>query len=271
MIDKDFKFPLSIQLLLPRDYAKDAEFAATLQVLSDHSFSGLELNIVDPEEVDPKDLADFLGEFGIGLTMFASGAAARAHELSLSHPDDSVRSASVDRCLGYLDFAEAMGIGVIAGLIQGAATSDVAGARQRFADSLTRIEQNLRGRSVPFLVEGTNRYLTSVANRLDDAVALISGFDNENLRILPDTFHMNIEEADMLAALSEHRARFDSIHFSDNNRYFPGLGAIDFNEIVRFLEGIGYAGGIALEAEIKTSLTDDLQASMGYLSPILLG
>ena len=74
----------------------------------------------------------------------------------------------------------------------------------------------------------------------------------------------------MLGALIRHRGLYDSLHISDNNRFFPGFGAIDFFAILRFLKDTGYAGGIAIEGNTHTSFDKDLRMSMRVLRPMLL-
>ena len=152
----------------------------------------------------------------------------------------------------------------------GGISEDTEQARDRFRDSISRLDTPVRARKVPLLIEATNRYESAVVNSLQDAADSILGFQNPYLRVLPDTFHMNIEERSMLGALIMHRDLYDSLHISDNNRFFPGLGAIDFFAILRFLNDMGYSGGIAIEGNTRTSFEEDLRASMRVLRPMLL-
>jgi len=87
--------------------------------------------------------------------------------------------------------------------------------------------------------------------------------------MLPDTFYMNIEESDMLESLRAHKDRFSSLHLSDNNRFFPGLGAIDFRRLIEFLSRIGYQGRLAIEGNVRESVESDLRASAARLKPFL--
>ena len=70
-----YTYPLSIQLTLPEDYEQDRSFREVLQALQTFGFTGVELNIVQFERIDPQQLERFLSEFGLRLTMFASGRA----------------------------------------------------------------------------------------------------------------------------------------------------------------------------------------------------
>jgi D-psicose/D-tagatose/L-ribulose 3-epimerase len=265
----DYAFPLAIQTILPEEY-RGVAFRQKLALLRELGFSGVELNVVCPEGVDPVDLRALLAEYGLEMTMFATGATAKAEGLSLSDPDEGIRLASIQRCAGLIDFASEFGAGVIVGFLKGGLSADREGARALFLDSLVRLDAHIRAKEVLLLIEATNRYESAVANTLHDAAGAIQALQNPFLRILPDTFHMNIEERNMFGSLARYWNLFDSLHLSDNNRFFPGLGAIDFFAVLRFLKDAGYSGRVAIEGNICDSFEDDLRASMSILRPMLL-
>lgn len=263
-------FPLSIQLILPEAYRKDEHFHQVLEFLQQHGFSGVELNIVRLEQVDPQELKDFLNQFDLKMTMFASGAATKALGLSLSSDDVDLRDRSIAGCVKFIEFAGRFDAGVIVGFLKGGPAQDREKARRAFQESLRVIAPRAQKLQVPVLIEATNRYEAAVANSLDDTFELIAAAGgNPFIKMLPDTFHMNIEERDQFAALARHAAFYDSFHISDNNRHFPGFGAIRFDRIVDFLKDMGYRGGIAIEGNIKENLLSDIRETMKYLEPIL--
>ena len=88
-------------------------------------------------------------------------------------------------------------------------------------------------------------------------------------QILPDTFHMNIEEKDMFASLRKHWGHYSNLHISDNNRRFPGFGAIRFGDLFNFLRSIDYGGTVAIEGNAGNDLLSDIRATMEYLEPPL--
>ena len=265
-----FIFPLSIQLTLPEAYREDEHFRQVLESLRRHGFSGVELNIVRLEQIDPQELESFLYQFNLKMTMFASGAAAKASGLSLSSEDADLRARSAAGCVKFIEFAGQFDAGVIVGFLKGGPAQDREKARRVFQESLRTIAPRALELQVPVLIEATNRYEAAVAISLDDTFGLIAAAGgNPFLKMLPDTFHMNIEERDQFDALTRHAALYDSLHISDNNRYFPGLGAIRFDRIVDFLKDRGYRGGLAIEGNIKEDLLSDIRESMNYLGPIL--
>ena len=265
-----YLFPLSIQLTLPEAYRKDEHFRQVLESLQQHGFSGVELNIVRLEQIDPQELKSFLYQFDLKMTMFASGAAAKASGLSLSSADEDLRARSIAGCEKFIEFVGQFDAGVIVGFLKGGPAQDREKARRAFQESLRAIAPRARELQVPVLIEATNRYEAAVANSLDDTFGLIAAVGgNPFIKMLPDTFHMNIEERDQFDALTRHAALYDSLHISDNNRHFPGFGAIRFDRIVDFLRDMGYRGGITIEGNIKEDLISDIRKTMKYLEPIL--
>jgi sugar phosphate isomerase/epimerase len=262
-------FPLSIQMVLPENYRQDGGFQSNLKVLQELGFCGVELNIADIRRADIADICDFLGQFDLRLTMFASGLTAKTNKLSLSSADPETRSKSVRECIRMIDFVKDRDAGIIIGYLKGGASQDVEGDRERFLDSLGKIAPLASEKKVGILVEATNRRESSVANTIEDAAELVKFLDCQCLGILPDTYHMNIEEADWRAALKKYSPYYKSIHLSDDNRFFPGLGAIDFNSIIGTLKQTGYRGGVAIEGNLKTDFIRDIRASAEYLHSIM--
>jgi D-psicose/D-tagatose/L-ribulose 3-epimerase len=261
-----YKYPLSLQTVLPKEYEADTAFCDLLSLLRDLSFTGLELNVARPEAEDPDRISAFLSSRALRCTMFATGLTAKGEGLSLSHPEDETRTRSIRRTKDLIDFSSDLGAGLIIGYLKGSASADKGRAENSFKRSLDEIIPHAEKRRVHTLIEATNRYESSVANSLAEAVALISAYSSSFLHILPDTFHMNIEESSPLEALKRFLPHILSIHLSDNNRFFPGFGAIDFRELFALLARIGFSGGIAVEGNVRDDIVSDIVASAAYLS-----
>ena len=239
MKKQKYCFPLSIQTLLPENYREDKATIENFSLLKELDFDGVELNIAHPENVDMNDVRDFLKEFGLRLTMFASGLTAKTFGLSLSLDDICIRNRAVNKIKEIIYKIENSNTGIILGFFKGPAVEDKEGARSRFIESLKEIAPLAEDKKVAILVEATNRYESSVANSLDDSVELIKDFnDNKYIQILPDTFHMNIEEADTFDVLTKYSSKYTSIHISDNNRFILDLGQLILRKLLISLRKI---------------------------------
>ncbi len=265
-----YRYFLAIQTRLPDEYQADAEFRRNLEALQRLGFDGVELNIRDPEAVDPARLKAYLAEFGLVLSMFASGLTAKTFQLSLATPDEARRRGSIARAVRFLEFAHEFGAGVIAGYLKGAPHENDPGARDRLAASVLELAPIADRLKTPLLVEAVNRYESPVGHSLADTWDIARRANSPFVWILPDTFHMNIEEVSIRQAITAHRTSFGSFHLSDNTRHFPGLGALDFGAIIGMLDEVGYQGKLAIEGNVRTSFVADIEAAMRCLGPLLV-
>jgi sugar phosphate isomerase/epimerase len=90
-------------------------------------------------------------------------------------------------------------------------------------------------------IEPLNRFETYIINRTDQALALADAVAPD-CGVCLDVFHMNIEDADIYAAIAQAGKRIVDFHIADNNRMAPGQGAFDWPRIVGALEAAGYDG-----------------------------
>ncbi len=264
-----YRYFLAIQTRLPEDYTADAEFRRNLEALQRLGFDGVELNIRDPESVEPGRLKAHLAEFGLVLSMFASGLTAKTYRLSLATADEGRRREAVRRSVRFLEYAHEFGAGMIAGLLKGAPQENDPAALERLAASVLELAPVADRLRTPLLIEAVNRYESPVGHSLADTWGIAGRAGSPFVQILPDTFHMNIEETNMEQALRTHRACFSSLHLSDNTRYFPGFGALDFARIIGILDGLGYQGKLAIEGNVRTSFVADVETAMQHLAPVL--
>lgn len=265
-LQKQYTYPLCIQLTVgPSIY--DPEFIRLLELLQAHGFYGVELNSIDFENLPPRELNALLEKYELRLTMVASGAYAKSHGLSLSHEKESVRLESVKALGKMIDFAQAMDAGVVCGFIKGDGEGNPDICRAQMKKSIQELSTGGYLQKAPVYIEATNHYEALLANTLEEAASFVKDAGGP-LWILPDTYHMNIEESNLYAALQKHRGLYHNIHLSDNNRYYPGFGAMDFLGILRFLKAVDYEGTISIEGRNYGTIANDIERSAGYLKAL---
>ena len=104
-----------------------------------------------------------------------------------------------------------------------------------------------------------NRYETNLCNTLAAGCELLDGLATDNVLLLADLFHMNIEEADLRAALQQAGRRVGHIHFVDSNRHAAGAGHLDIGSVIDALHEINYRGYLSAEA---LPLPDSVSAAL---------
>lgn len=100
-------------------------------------------------------------------------------------------------------------------------------------------------------LEVLNRYESDFINTLDEGSEFLKMVDRPNLKLLADTFHMNIEEFDMLTAIKNNAPYIGGFHISENDRSFPREGRTDWPEVLKTLYASGYDSSVTFECCLK--------------------
>lgn len=256
-----------IQIALPADYQTDYLWSEQLSFLKEIGIGHLELNVLNPEKTDAKQLIGFCEKFDLKIKKIATGATARAEGLSLCCADENLRTKTVERCRQFIEFASETGSDVIFGSIKGLENIPKKQATLNLEESLNKISGTLVNSKVRVYIEAINRYETTAVNTVSEGFECIHSLNfHENFNVLPDTYHINIEEDNYFAPFVKYAGLIDTIHLSDSNRYFPGSGNFDFVTFFKILKAINYKGTLTLEANIKESLGQDVKKSMAFLN-----
>jgi D-psicose/D-tagatose/L-ribulose 3-epimerase len=217
-----------------------AEIARRLRTLG---FDGAEL-MGDLERYQPREAAQVLSDQG--LEIFSLTPA----DVDLAHPDPAIRSAAVGYFVRLLDFAAAIGCPLVAchGLVgRVRAVSTQAAERQLFVDAVHQIAERARPMGLRLVMEVLNRYEAHLINTAAEAVEFVADVGVDNVGILLDAYHMNIEEPEPAAALRHAGDRLWLYHVADSNRQGIGRGHTDFRAQLAALSDVGYSGPIILE------------------------
>ncbi len=87
-----------------------------------------------------------------------------------------------------------------------------------------------------------------------------------NFGLLLDTFHMNIEEANIEDSIRHCQGRIFHFHVADSNRWYPGAGHLDFGSILDALKSTGYEGWVSGEFLPHPDAEFAAQQSISFLS-----
>lgn len=122
---------------------------------------------------------------------------------------------------------------------------------ERSLDSMRQIVKTAENYGVVYCVEAVNRFEGCVINTAEEALDYVSKVESENIGVLLDTYHMNIEENNIGDAIRLVGNMLTSFHTGDNNRRCPGRGHIDFDEVFQALADINYKGRIVSEPFVQ--------------------
>ena len=142
---------------------------------------------------------------------------------------------------------------------------DEAGDRAVLLDALGELGAHAAREGVSILLEPLNRYEDHMVNRLEQAVELAGATGLDSVGVVADSYHMNIEEADLAESLRAAAPWLRHVQVSDSNRLEPGAGHLDWDGFVEALRGIGYAGDLAWECRLSGPAEQVLPKSAALL------
>lgn len=124
------------------------------------------------------------------------------------------------------------------------------------------------GSSASVLLEPLNRYESRYLNSVDDNLRLLEAVAHPNAGLLPDTFHMSIEEQSIPDALRRAGHHVRHVHLGENNRLLPGHGVLDWAGIFAALKDIGFDGAVNLECSTSGDPDTTLPAAARMLGDL---
>ena len=113
--------------------------------------------------------------------------------------------------------------------------------------SLREAGQYAEAKGVFLAVEALNRFETYLINKLELAKEFVEEVNQNNVRLMADLFHMNIEERNNVQTLNNIAPYLVHVHIADNTREAAGLGNTNFQEVISALIKMNYKGAITME------------------------
>jgi D-psicose/D-tagatose/L-ribulose 3-epimerase len=125
--------------------------------------------------------------------------------------------------------------------------------------------QELAGKAceldVTLVIEPLNRYESCLVNSGEDALRFVQEVGSPKVRMLLDSYHMNIEEEDLETPFLNAKEYLEIVHVADSNRQALGRGHLDFGKITSGINRSGFNGHIVVECMAQGA--DPFKASKG--------
>lgn len=104
---------------------------------------------------------------------------------------------------------------------------------------------------IDYCLECLNRFEGYLLNTAGEGVQFCKEVDLPNVKLLLDTFHMNIEEDSFYEAIVTAGPLLRRLHTGEANRKVPGKGRIPWREIGNALAAINFDGDVVMEPFVK--------------------
>ena len=227
--------------LFPGDLEKAFSVAKELK------FDGIEISLADPEEISLSELKDLVNKYQINISAIATGGAAVRDGLIFSSPEKSIRQAAVQRIKKHIDFASHFKAVVVIGLIKGWVIGNYSQSEDYITECLKECNEYSIEKGVNIALEPINRFQEDFFHSILDCKAYLDKIQLSNVKMMIDSFHMNIEDSNMWGNMRQARDYIIHVHYSDSNRLAPGMGHFDFAKMTEVLKEINYSGYISAE------------------------
>ncbi|MBY5163861.1 sugar phosphate isomerase/epimerase family protein [Salsipaludibacter albus] len=243
--------PIGVSTWLWHSPLDDAALAACARRVADWGFDVLELPVENPGDWDPDAARTVLDDCGLGATVCLVMPPGR----ELVDTDDATRTATQDYLRHVVDVAHTVGADAIGGPAYASVgrtwpmdDTQRADALAEWAEAIAPVADHARQAGVRIAVEPLNRYETSFLTTIDQALEAMAPLPVESVGVLLDTYHMNIEESDPVAAIHRAGDRIAHVQVCANDRGTPGHDHLDWPALLGALQEVGWSGPLCIES-----------------------
>lgn len=225
--------------------------------------AGVEIPMFDPASLPIKDIKLEFERCGLDCTV----CAILPQGMNPISPDKAIRKKSVQHLKKCILVSAEMGAKLLGGplfapigyLPEHRPTEDEwSWAIEVFAS----VRETLDGSGMSLSIEPVNRSETFFLRTAAEAARLCDAIDDPRIGVTIDTFHANIEEQNICAAIRALGPRLKHIHASENDRGPLGRGHVPFKDIVAALRDLDYQGYLMIEG---FGYSADERIGPGYL------
>lgn len=217
------------------------------------------VNLIQNYTTDEQLLAlkQCAGEAGITLT--AGYGPTKEQNICSDNPEVVARA--MDFFQQLLPRLQLLGIKILGGGLYSywpldpAAKMDREAEMGRAIDNLKILAETAEKCDVTLGMEVLNRYEGYMLNTCEQAREFIREVDSTHVKIMLDTFHMNIEEDNIAAAIRRAGPDLCHLHLGEQNRRVPGKGSLPWGEIGQALRDINYQGAAVMEPFVMSGGT----------------
>jgi sugar phosphate isomerase/epimerase len=207
-------------------------------------YDGIELAISSPGDINTAALDRSLGDNHMEIAAVSTGLVYAKDGISILETLEKAGKRFRELIDLAADYGRTINIGRSRGFKGQRSFAEAAG---EFKKNFTPLCEYAQKKGVRFVIEPVNRYEIDWINNMDEGANLLEIMGIENVFLMPDVFHMNIEDVQIPLKLVEYGKYVGYVHLADSNRLAPGNGHIDFNAVFEALKLIHYEGWASVE------------------------
>lgn len=236
---------------------------ACARMTAEAGYNLLELPLLDPYSFDIAAAKKSLAPYDLQI----SSSMGHSLDSDISSEDPDAVKAGEAKLNKILEILHELESGYLAGVIYSALNKYMQPAtqkgRQNSMDVLRRVADRARTLGIQLGLEIVNRYETNIMNTARQGLAYLEELDHANVGIHLDTYHMNIEESDMVQPVLDCGDKLVYVHIGESHRGYLGSGNVDFDNFFKALDRIGYQGPMTFESFSSAVVSPQLSSMLG--------
>jgi sugar phosphate isomerase/epimerase len=210
----------------PASYRDWSEFDGDLACMKKAGYDAVELQIADPAQFDEDRVRRSLEHVGYAMCAFQTGSTYASRGNCLCTADENVRRRTIDLLNSFVDLASRWNAVIVFGSLQGRLKDEPnrQAGEARIREAIREVGEYALDKRATIAFEPVNHGEVGFHNTIAEAAALVRGLNLSSVRLMIDTFHINIEERDILAPLNGIQDILAHVHLSETNRGILGTG-----------------------------------------------
>lgn len=243
-------------------------FEEAFNIIKEIGYDGVDIFVEDILAFNTSQLKELSKTYQLKIISLDTSSIYEKDNLFFSHDDEKLRKKAIEKVKKYILVASELDCFVNLSLVRG----NINGEEKRKSYILSSFKECCRyakDYSVTLLIEPLNRYEIDYINTIKEANEFIDRIEYDNIKILADIFHMNIEEESIEASLFFFRDKIRHIHLANSNRKAPFKGHLNLSIIVNIIKSMNYDGFISLEAILKPKPLEAAKDSLKILKYML--
>ena len=254
--------PIGVHALVWTGDTSPASVRHAIAKTRETGFDLLEFSLHDSLNLDVAAARRELEEAGLAVAC----SRGLAFDADVSSADPAVVDRGAQLLHDSLQVTHDLGGRILTGALYSAlgkyGTPLSAAGRANVVRVLGELAVEAKGLGMTLGLEICNRYETNVVNTARDALRLADDIGADNVVIHLDTYHMNIEEDDLVRPVVEVGDRLGYVHIGENHRGYLGSGHLDFGAFFHALADVGYTGPITFESFSSAVVMPGLSADL---------
>ena len=122
---------------------------------------------------------------------------------------------------------------------------------ERSIKRMSQLADIASNHGITLCMETLNRFEGYMLNDHNECIKYVKAVNKPNVKVMLDTFHMNIEETSISAAIRTAGNLLGHFHTGECNRMVPGQGRMPWREIAEALHEIQYDGSVVMEPFVR--------------------